>query len=198
MRLDLICFSIVADVSDKAPGPDGFTGAFYKSCWHIVKSTILDAFNCLYHLNTAPLERMNSAAITLIPKKETTETIADFRPISLIHFFAKLISKVLSIRLSTQIDRLISISQSAFIKKRCIQDNFLYVRNLARAYHKTKTPTLLFKLDIAKTFDSVSWEYLLELLEIRGFPVRWRNWISLILSASSIVLNGGAGPFLSS
>ena len=73
MRLDLICFSIVADVSDKAPGPDGFTGAFYKSCWHIVKSTILDAFNCLYHLNTAPLERMNSAAITLIPKKETIE-----------------------------------------------------------------------------------------------------------------------------
>ena len=55
--------------SDKAPGPDGFTGAFYKSCWHIIKAEVLDAFNCLYSLNTGPLERMNSAVITLIPKK---------------------------------------------------------------------------------------------------------------------------------
>jgi len=46
---------------------------------------------------------MNSAVITLIPKKETPETISDFRPISLIHSFAKLISKVLAIRLSRQI-----------------------------------------------------------------------------------------------
>ena len=87
---------------------------------------------------------------------------------------------------------LVSISQSAFIKKRCIQDNFLYVRNLARAYHRTKTPSLLFKLDIEKAFDSVSWEYLPELLERRGFPARWRNWIALILSSSSssVILNG--------
>jgi hypothetical protein len=38
----------------------------------------------------------------------------------------------------------------------------MYVRNLARAYHRTRTPTLLFKLDISKAFDTVSWEYLLK------------------------------------
>jgi len=68
---------------------------------------------------------------------------------------------------------------------------------LARAYHKNKTPTLLFKLDIAKEFDSVSWEYLLELMEKRGFSVKWRNWIALILSSSSssVMINGVPGPF---
>jgi len=40
--------------SDKAPDPDGFTGAFYKSCWHIIKAEVLDAFNCLFSLNTGP------------------------------------------------------------------------------------------------------------------------------------------------
>jgi hypothetical protein len=50
------------------------------------------------------------------------------------------------------------------IKKRSIHDNFLYVRNLTRRFHVKKTPTLLFKLDISKAFDSVRWDYLLSLL----------------------------------
>ena len=92
----------------------------------------------------------------LIPKVEVATEPKDFRPISLIHSFAKLLTKVLSIRLSMYIDKLISTSQSAFIQKRCIQDNFMYVRGLARHYHRTRTPACLIKLDITKAFDSVS------------------------------------------
>jgi hypothetical protein len=43
----------------------------------------------------------------------------------------------------------------------CIHDNFLAVRTAARPFHTNKTPTLLFKLDIAKAFDSIRWEYIL-------------------------------------
>ena len=41
------------------------------------------------------------------------------------------------------------------------------------------------------TFDSVSWEYIFELLEARGFPQRWRDWLALIFtsSTSSVLLN---------
>jgi hypothetical protein len=66
--------------------------------------------------------------------------------------------------LAPYIDSLVSNVQSAFIQRRCIHDNYLYVRNLARAYHWKKTLALLMKLDILKAFDSVSWEYLIELL----------------------------------
>jgi mannosylglycoprotein endo-beta-mannosidase len=119
----------------------------------------------------------------------------DFRPISLIHSFAKILTKVLANRLAMYIDRLISTSQSAFIKRRCIQENFMYVRGLARHYHRTKTPACLIKLDITKAFDSVSWEYLIELLAVRGFPTRWLNWLAVILRTSSsvILLNGCPG-----
>lgn len=182
--------------AEKAPGPDGFTGSFYKTCWTVIKHDVVSAFNSVYMLNTGPLEKMNGAHVVLIPKKEVAEIVKDFWPISLVHSFAKLLSKVLQRRLQRHIDQLISPSQSAFIKKRCIQDNFLYVRNLARAYHRTKTPALLFKFDITKAFDTVSWEYLLELLDKRGFPPRWRDWITMILtsSSSSALLNGSPGP----
>jgi mannosylglycoprotein endo-beta-mannosidase len=141
------------------------------------------------------MENLNHAQVVLIPKVEVATEPKDFRPISLIHSFAKLLTKVLAIRLSVYIDKLISTSQSAFIQKRCIQDNFLYVRGLARHYHRTKTPVCLIKLDITKAFDSVSWEYLLELLSRRHFPQRWLDWLAIILrtSSSSILLNGCPG-----
>jgi hypothetical protein len=74
------------------------------------------------------------------------------------------------------------------VKKWCIQDNFLYVRNLVRSYHQKKVSALLFKLDITRAFDTVSCEYLLELLQRRGFPGKWRNWISLLLASSSLAV----------
>jgi hypothetical protein len=149
---------------EKSPGPDGFTGIFFKTCWDVIKHDILAAFQCIYNQTTSPLPKLNGALLTLLPKKEVAKLPGDFRPISLIHSFAKLVSNVLALRLAPHMDILISTAQSAFIKNRCIQDNYLYVRNVAIAYHRKKVPILLMKLDISRAFDSVSWEYLLELL----------------------------------
>lgn len=191
-ELDLVIKELPAE---KAPGPDGFTGTFYKLCWPMIRNDVLAAMDRFFELRAGPLEKLNGANIVLIPKIEVPEQLKDFRPISLIHFFGKLITKNLAMRLSKHINLLVSNAQSAFIKRRCIQDNFMYVRNLARAYHRTKTPTLLFKLDISKAFDTVSWEYILELLEHRGFSPRWRDWITLLFktSHSTALLNGVAG-----
>lgn len=155
----------------------------------------MDVFQCLYNLSGGNFGALNRAAITLLPKRNAPTLVTDFRPISLIHSVAKLISKVLAIRLARQMDGLISVAQSAFIKKRCIQDNFLYVRNMLRNLNASKKPTLFFKLDIARAFDSVSWEYLLELMQNMGFGPRWRNWICLLFSTatSKVVLNGDQG-----
>jgi hypothetical protein len=61
--------------------------------------------------------------------------------------------------------------------------------------HRKKTPAFFLKLDIAKAFDSISWAYLLEVLERLSFGARWRDWISLDFSSSSsrILLNGIPG-----
>jgi hypothetical protein len=53
-------------------------------------------------------------------------------------------------------------------------------------------PALLLKLDLQKAFDSLSWEFILEVLEAKGFGLKWRDWIAcLFLSTSTkIVVNG--------
>jgi hypothetical protein len=177
---------------DTTSGPDGFTGLFLRKCWQTIRHNIIDAINSIYNLRCQDLTLINKANIILLPKKEGAEAITDYRPISLIHAVTKIITKVLALRLQPFMHRLISACQSAFIKKRSIHDNYLYVRNLTRRFHRTKTAALLFKLDISKAFDSVRWDHLITLLAHRGFPTRWINWITSLLSSSTstVMLNG--------
>jgi hypothetical protein len=113
---------------DKAPSPDGYTGAFFKSCWGIIKEDLMCAILIFGDLNVQNFHWINSTNISLLPKKYGAEEVADYRPISLIHAIARIISKMLAIRLSPCMNDLVSNAQSAFIKNRSIHDNFLYVK----------------------------------------------------------------------
>jgi hypothetical protein len=89
--------------------------------------SVVDLFGNLHVSNFC---WQNLANIVLLPKKDGAECISDFRPISLIHAIAKIIAKVLASRLGSLMDDLISNAQSAFIKRRNIHDNLLYLKNL--------------------------------------------------------------------
>ena len=164
-----------------APGPDGFTGLFFKECWEIIKHDLTAALNQLYNMNVQGFDLLNSANIFLLPKKMDAAKVGDYRPISLIHSIAKIFSKLLANILSSHLNTLVSKCQSAFIKHRCIQDNFLYIQNTVRRFHKMKMPALFMKLDIQKAFDTINWScmtinwsYMLEVLHALGFGPRWR------------------------
>jgi hypothetical protein len=117
---------------EKAPAPDGFIGTFFRSCWQIVKDDLMAAVNQFYTRNHQGLHYLNQAWVALIPKKPNADKVKDFRPISLIHSFAKLITKMLANRLAPELGKLVSINKSSFIKKRCIHDNFLYVQQIIK------------------------------------------------------------------
>ena len=104
---------------DKAPGPDGFTGAFYRHAWPIIKEDVMNAFHALWSLDGRSLYLLNQAYIFLLRKKPDACLVSDFRPISLIHSFIKLFTKVLAGRLAPQMDKLVSLNQSAFIRVEC-------------------------------------------------------------------------------
>ncbi|WVZ95183.1 LOW QUALITY PROTEIN: hypothetical protein U9M48_040980 [Paspalum notatum var. saurae] len=183
--------------SDKAPGPDGFTGRFYKACWPVIKHDILAALKS--DGDGRNLHLLNSVLLLLIPKKPDAIQVKDFRPIcSLVHSFAKLLTKLLANRLAPKLGCLVSANQSAFIRGRCIHNNFLLVQQMARFLHRQREPRLLLKLDISKAFDSVAWPFLLKVLTHLGFGVRWRDLLYSLLRSSStrVLLNGTPGDWI--
>jgi hypothetical protein len=177
---------------DKVPGPDGFTGHFYRSSWSVIKADVVRAFQAISVMDCRSFHHLNEALITLLPRVDNLEGLGDYRTINLIHSFWKIFAKVLANCFTPTLSHLISPNQSAFIKGRQIQDNFRYVMGTARTLSIRKSSSVLFKIDIAKAFDSVNWVFLLELLSAVGCPLRWTNWISVLLSTAStkVLLNG--------
>jgi hypothetical protein len=104
---------------------------FLQSAWQIIKHDVKLAFEAFWHHDSRSFHSINEALLTLLSKKEDAKTLRDYRPISLIHVMGKLFSKILANRLPPHLNSLIHHGQSAFIKGRCIHDNFRFVRSSA-------------------------------------------------------------------
>ena len=101
---------------DKAPGPDGFTMAFFQKCWSVIGEDVM-AFFVDFHRQCIFEKSLNATFLCLIPKKINVVNIKDFRPISLVGSLYKLLSKVLAHRLRCVLDKLISNSQNCVLDK---------------------------------------------------------------------------------
>lgn len=104
-----------------AHGPDGFNGLFIKKGWNFIKVDFFRMFSDFCSQNI-DLRSINSSVIALIPKKENPENVNDFRPISLLNYSLRCITKILSARLHRVILQLVHTNQYGFIKDRTIQD----------------------------------------------------------------------------
>lgn len=117
--------SAVKDLdATSAPGPDGFSGCFFISCWDIVGKDVVEAVQYFYRFGTLP-DSFNSSFLILIPKVEHADSISQFRPIALSNFIFKVIPKILSMRLASIASRIISPHQHAFVPGRQISNCIL-------------------------------------------------------------------------
>ena len=84
---------------NSAPGPDGFGGKFYQSCWDIIKEDVLKAVQHFFCGNILP-KYISYACLVLLPKIDHPNKLSEFRPISLSNFSNKIISKIFCFRLA--------------------------------------------------------------------------------------------------
>lgn len=92
-----------------------------------------------------------------------------------------IIGKLLANRLAEVIDSVVILEQSTFIKGRQILDGFFLLNEV-----------LVFKVDFEKSYDSISWDYLIEIMQYMGFDPKQFGWILEMLSSAraSVLVNG--------
>ncbi|RVW40785.1 LINE-1 retrotransposable element ORF2 protein [Vitis vinifera] len=183
---------------DKAPGPDGFTVAFWQFCWEFVKEEIVDVFKEFYE-DKSFAKSLNSTFLVLIPKKGGAEDLGDFRPISLLGGVYKVLAKVLSNIIKEVLDKVVSPDQNAFVKGRQILDASLIANEVIDYWLKRKEKGVICKLNIEKAYDSINWNFLMKVMRKMGFGDRWMKWIWWCISTASfsILVNGVPAGYFS-
>ncbi|XP_071690820.1 uncharacterized protein [Rutidosis leptorrhynchoides] len=84
------------------------------------------------------------------------------------------------------------MEQNAFLGSRYILDGALVANEVVEDLKRKKKHGLIFKVDFEKAFDSLNWDYLLEVMICMGFGTKWCKWISSCLKSATIfiLING--------
>ncbi|MCH97378.1 RNA-directed DNA polymerase (Reverse transcriptase), partial [Trifolium medium] len=175
-----------------APGPDGFGAFFFQTYWEIIKGDVCNAVLEFFNTNWL-MPSYNSNTVVLIPKTNDADTMGQFRPIAMANFKFKIISKILADRLAVILPDIISKEQRGFIKGRQIKDCVcLTSEAINMLHHKSFGGNLAIKIDIAKAFDTLDWQFLIKVLQAFGFNNIFCDWIHTILNSAklSISING--------
>lgn len=177
---------------ESAAGPNGYSSLFYQYSWEIITLDLLDAIQDFFNGRVISTG-ITSTSIILIPKKAEAKEWKDFRPISLCNVINKILTKVMSSRLNKILPRIISASQSGFTPGRDIGDNILLAQELIQNIdRKTRGGNAVLKLDMAKAYDRVDWEFLFKVMEKFGFNQDWIDKIKRSINncGFSILING--------
>ena len=131
--------------------------------------------------------------------KELSETmkgdrknLKNWRPISLLYVDYKIVSKVLSSRLSKVLNTTVDSDQSCSVPGRTISSNLHILRDVLDYIDRTKETGILVSLDQEKAFDCVNRMFLQNLLTKYGFGSDFRQWICTLYKGANmgIIVNG--------
>lgn len=156
---------------DKSPEPNGLNPGFFQHFWDILGNAI-HSFCSEFFLTGKLPTSLNSTHIVLIPKKSKPDSMGDLRPIAFCNTLYKLLSKILANRIKPLLPSIVSESQSAFVPGRLISDNIMLafeVNHYLKRKSQGKVGFVGVKLDMSKTFDRVSWTFLLTIMVKMGF-----------------------------
>ncbi|XP_048634085.1 uncharacterized protein LOC125608168 [Brassica napus] len=121
----------------------------------------------------------NATILSLVPKFPGASRVTEYRPFSCLNTIYKIISRLLVRRLKPILSDLILPNQTAFVKGRILVENTTLAGELINGYHKHKgSKRITIKVDIAKAFDTLSWDFLFSCLrELNQFLARLRACI---------------------
>ncbi|KAK9277915.1 hypothetical protein L1049_027472 [Liquidambar formosana] len=144
---------------------------FYHKYWHLMCTAINHMVRSAFSSGTLP-PGINKTLITFIPKIPHPENMSQFRPISLCDVSMKIISKILVSKLRPFLSSIVAPAQSSFIPGRLTSDNILITQEAIYTMKKKegRSGLMVIKVDLAKAYDQISWDFLRSVLVEIGLP----------------------------
>ncbi|GAA0166842.1 hypothetical protein LIER_21907 [Lithospermum erythrorhizon] len=124
---------------DKAPGPDGFSSAFFKKNWKVVGEDFVKGLKEFFSCGKF-LKQLNHTIVALIPKTDHDPKVRDFRPIGCTNVANKTINKILTKLMEPLLPKIVSSAQGAFVGGRLISIDIFLVQELVCHTRKRSSP----------------------------------------------------------
>ena len=161
--------TVLNSCNDSAPGPDGIPYSILKHFWQDFGPVLIKAWEFSLEIKQLPPSHKQSY-LRLIPKaRKDLRKIGNWRPITLSNTDHKLITKLLSIRLTRAVETCIGNEQTAYIPGRLINDNIrAMLSTIDISNLESEIDGLIISLDAKKAFDSVSHRYIEQTLKAFG------------------------------
>lgn len=172
----------------------GLSMKFIKKCFNVIINPFLHIINLSFSTGCIP-HQLKLAKVIPIFKSGDPRLPNNYRPISLLSNFSKIIEKVMYIRLSNFLEHhdLLSLSQFGFRTNHSTIHPMILLDNFVTDALNNKKYAMAIFCDLRKAFDTVNHSLLLSKLERMGVRDKELLWFKNYLSGrwQYTVVGGG-------
>ncbi|CAM4564761.1 unnamed protein product, partial [Caretta caretta] len=173
--------------TNKSPGMDRLTVEFYRAFWDILGPDLVTVWAESLQSGVLPLS-CRRAVLALLPKKGDLRDLRNWRPVSLLSTYYKIVAKAISLRLGSAMADMVHPDQTYTVPGRSIFDNLFLVRDLLELRRRDGLSFALLSLDQEKAFDRVDHGYLLSTLQAFGFGPQFVSFLRVLYASAECLV----------
>jgi len=187
---DEIRSALVDMKSGKAPGIDNLTADLLRADTDTTVNVLDDLFNTIWEEERVP-EDWCGGLIVKLPKKGDLTTCGNWRGITLMSTIAKVMGRILIMRIAAGTDAELRKEQAGFRKGRSTTEQIFVLRNIVEQVVEWNSSLYLCFVDYEKAFDSIHRSTLWKIMRCYRIPPKIVRMVQVMYTnCTSVVVDG--------